>query len=93
MVVFNLFYVYAEVDPNFMLKYWKELSNKWRVLDKYGTRNLLEFNNNFCHPLIIGGWNRLQQFVGFENNVDVLFGYYGYKCFSIKSFNEIKDSE
>jgi hypothetical protein len=59
------------------------------VLDRQGNRNLLEYNNDFDHPLIIGGWNILANFVGFENNVDVYFAYYGHRCFEILSFQNI----
>jgi hypothetical protein len=48
-------------------------------------------NNNNCfeHPLIIGGWNRLQNIYNFRNNSEVLFGYYGYNCFGIISWRDI----
>jgi hypothetical protein len=56
-------------------------------------RNLLQYNNNFDHPLIIGGWNILSEYVGFQKNVDVVFAYYGYRCFEILSFHDIADTK
>jgi hypothetical protein len=58
-------------------------------LDRSGDVHCLEYNNCFEHPLIIGGWNRLQNIYNFRNNSEVLFGYYGYSCFGIISWRDI----
>jgi hypothetical protein len=81
--------LYSEVEPKFILQCWKDLRRFWHVLDRRGNRNLLEYNINFDHSLIIGGWNTLANFFGFENNVDVYFAYYGHRCFEILSFQHI----
>jgi hypothetical protein len=53
------------------------------VLDRRGLKNIIQYNNNFDHPLIIGGWDILKTFTGFPDNVDVRFAYHGYRCFGI----------
>jgi hypothetical protein len=82
--------IYPEVEPKFILQFWKDLRSFWHILDNKGNRNILEYNNNFDHPLIIGGWNTLSNFVGFGNNVDDIFAYYGHRCFEIISWYQIE---
>jgi hypothetical protein len=52
-------------------------------LETSGRYHIIHYNENFDHPLINGGWNTLRDEIGFPNNVDVRFAYYGYSCFSI----------
>jgi hypothetical protein len=58
-------------------------------MDRSGDVNKLHYNQLFEHPLIIGGWNTLQNFYHFPNNVEVSFGYYGYNCFSFLSYRNL----
>jgi hypothetical protein len=59
-------------------------------LDKIGADTIVNYNNNFNHPLIIGGWNILKEFYGFSHNVDVEFTYYENRCFSVSKWHNLE---
>ncbi|KAK2397540.1 hypothetical protein QL285_059104 [Trifolium repens] len=80
---------YAEIEPKFILEYWKDLRRAWHILDKWGNENIIHYNENFDHPLIIGGWNILTDFARLPNFVDVHFGYFGYRSFEILSYRNL----
>ncbi|KAK2382475.1 hypothetical protein QL285_070007 [Trifolium repens] len=82
--------VCAEVDPSFVLQFWNELRSFWHIMDYVGIYNIIWYNKKFDHPLINPrSWRGLQHFYSFPNNVDVTFGYYGHRCFSMIEFKEI----
>ncbi|WJX83509.1 hypothetical protein P8452_66169 [Trifolium repens] len=48
--------LYTEVDPAFVLQYWRNLHTWWHILDYNAIPpKKLQYNKDFDHPLIIGG--------------------------------------
>lgn len=80
---------HAEVDPQFVYKFQNKIRDPWIIMKEDGGVQPLTFNPSLINPTLSEGWDKLKEYHGFPDNVEVVFGYYGNNMFGVVMFREM----
>lgn len=80
---------YAEIDLKFVQKYYYDIKDSWHVINDTTNNHTLTYNKSYVSPILTKGWSNLHKFNDFPDNVEVVFGYYGYNLFAVQMFKEV----
>ncbi|XP_039688948.1 uncharacterized protein [Medicago truncatula] len=79
----------VEVQPEFVEKYKDDLQDPWNIMNMDGGMHQIKFKIGLYNPTLKDGWEPLQQYHHFPDNVDIIFGYYGNNLFKVIMFREV----
>jgi hypothetical protein len=62
------------------------LGSKFFLVNEQRGGHWIKFNKSLINPLIVKGWEDIEIYHGFPEDVEVQFNYYGKDVLSIQSF-------
>lgn len=80
---------YVEIQPLFVVNYGNQFEHCWKVSIENNSIYNLNIRNNIYNPIIVYGWEFLQQHYNLSSNVEVLFQYLGSNKMKFISFDII----
>ncbi|KEH41747.1 hypothetical protein MTR_1g054485 [Medicago truncatula] len=81
--------MHPEVEPSFVNDNLANLACSWHLLNNENRGHILTFNKSLVNPLLTHGWSEFKDFNDLPDNVEIVFGYYGYNMFSVYMFKTI----